>query len=69
MLYDFSLLKSFFLACRLRLLRFAQSAFFYGNVLFLILSQKVCKGSAVNKKKAPCLQHGAIVTVKNFYPA
>lgn len=69
MLYDFSLLKSFFLACRLRLLRFEPTAFFYGNVLFLILPQKVSKGSAVNNKKAPCLQHGAIVTVKNFYPA
>lgn len=68
MLYDFSLLKSFFLACRLRLRCFEPTAFFYGNVLFLILSQSVCKGSAVNKK-SPMLQHGAIVTVKNFYPA
>lgn len=68
MLYDFSLLKSFFLACRLRLLRFAQSAFFNGSAQLRILSQKVCKGSAVNKK-SPMLQHGAIVTVKNFYPA
>ena len=69
MLYDFSLLKSFFLACWLRLLRFEPTAFFYGNVLFLILSQKVCKGSAVNDKKAPCLQHGAIVPEKIFYAA
>lgn len=28
MLYEFSLLKSFFLTCRLRLRRFAQTAFF-----------------------------------------
>ncbi len=69
MLYDFSLLKSFFLACRLRLLRFEPTAFFYGNVLFLILSQSVCNPPCNRQKKAPCLQHGAIVTVKNFYPA
>ena len=69
MLYDFSLLKSFFLACRLRLRCFEPTAFFYGNVLFLILSQSVCNPPCNRQKKSPMLQHGAIVTVKDFYPA
>ena len=43
MLYDFSLLKSFFLACRLRLLRFAQSAFLMAAHSFGFYRKKYAK--------------------------